>query len=169
VDEHLACSDLCEENGFTRQAELLRSIAGQGRKAYLVVERGAEYNDEIISPRQFGDPKTVFIDRETADKAAAELNAAWYRHNNILDYCYRLAEVTDLSASELSVKIAAILGRDYELPNNGFPTRARSEGPLISGPSTDEQMHQIADLFTLKFYYVVETEFASSDRRSIDT
>jgi hypothetical protein len=169
VDENLACSDLCEENGFTRQAELLRAISGNGGKAYVVIERGSEYNDEIYSPQLVGDPRTIFLDEAVAERVAARRNADWYRDNNILDYCYSLDQVTDLSAAELSSKIAAILGRDYQLPNSGESTWARADDPLITGPVTDEQMQRVADLFTLKFYYVVETEFASSDRRPIDT
>jgi len=169
VDAHLACSDLCEENGFTRQAELLRSFHRNGGKAYVIFERSAAYNDEIYSPQKAGEPSTIYLDEATARKVAAERNTEWYRNNNILDYCDNLNQVTNLSAAELFEKIAAIVGREHELPNGGFPTFARTEDPLIPGTVTDEQMQQIADLFTLKFYYVVETEFAPADRSSIES
>jgi hypothetical protein len=164
VTEDLACSDLCEENGFHRPAELLRSISGRGRKVYVVVERGAEYNDEIYSPREKGEPRTIFLEREAAERAAADRDADWHRYNNILDFCYQLKQVTDLSAAELSARIGTILDREYRLPNEGYPTYASAEGPLIPDPPpTDEQMRAIAALFTLKFFYVEETEFAAAD------
>ncbi len=164
MDDHLVCSDLCEEHGFQRQAELLRAIADGGRTAYVVMERGAEYNDEITSPNEEGEPVTVFLDRAEAERAAAERDAAWHRSNNILDFCYTLREVTDLPTDTLERRISEILGRPYHLPNEGQPTYSWSEQPLVPEPVTDEQMLQIADLFKLKFFYVVETQFARPDR-----
>jgi hypothetical protein len=160
MSDDLVCSDFCEERGFPRQAELLRAVAGQRQPVYLVIERGAEYNDEIMSPHAAGEPKSAFLDRAEAERAAAERNARWYRQNNILDYCYQLKDVTPYPAGELERRISDILGRSYALPNDGNSTFAYSEEPLVPRPVTDEQMRRIAELFTLKFFYVVETHFS---------
>jgi hypothetical protein len=164
MSEDLVCSDLCEERGFPRQAELLRAVGGGGRTVYVVMERGAEYNDEIMSPHSGGDPKWAFLDRAEAERAAAERNARWHRENNILDYCYQLQDVTPYPAGELERRISDILGRSYTLPNEGHPTFARSDGQFVEGPVTGEQMRRIAELFTLKFFYVVETHFSEPGR-----
>ena len=161
MDEDLVCSDFCEEQGYTRQAELLRALGGMGRAAYVVMERGAEYNDEIMSPDVAGEPGVVYLDRGEAARAAASKNAEWYRENNILDYCYNLKEVTEHSQEELERRIAEILGRPYRMPNDGEPSFAAMEDPLVDGSVTEEQMLRIADLFTLKFFYVAETQFAA--------
>ena len=64
MDDYLACSDLCEEQGFLRQAELLRAVGrGQGR-AFLVLERGYHYNDYNYDLDRQGQPRTVFLDRD---------------------------------------------------------------------------------------------------------
>ena len=164
MDDDLVCSDFGEENGFARPAELLRALAGGTRKAYVVMERGAEYNDEIVAPRKQGEPQSIFLDRARAERVAADRNTRWYRENNILDHCYDLKEVCPDPADQLAAKIAAILGRDYSLPNGGQPTFEFDSSPLIDGPATDEQMLRIAELFTLKFFYIAETEFAPSGR-----
>ncbi len=160
MDDNLVCSDLCEENGFTRQAEILRAISGERRTAYVVVERGYEYNDEIYEPHEAGQPSLIFLDPEAADRHATEREVEWHRHNNILDFCYRLEDVTDYKAPELEAKISVILGRPYHLTNDGHPTYARAEGPLIDGEATDDQMRRIAELFKFKWHYVIETSFA---------
>jgi hypothetical protein len=160
MSEDLVCSDFCEERGFARPAELLRALGGGRRTVYVVMERGAEYNDEIMSPNLGGDPKWAFLDRAEAERAAAERNARWHRENNILDYCYELKHVTPYPAGELALRISDILGRPYELPDGGEPTFEYHDGPLVEGPVTGEQMRKIADLFTLKFFYVVETTFS---------
>jgi hypothetical protein len=160
MSDDLVCSDLCEESGFPRQAGLLRAVAGERQAVYVVMERGAEYNDEIMDPNAEGEPKLAFVDREEAERVAADRNARWHRENNILDYCYRLDAVTPHAAPELARRISEILGRPYALPNGGRPTFAGSEAPLVPGPVTDQQMRGIAGLFSLKFFYVVETHFS---------
>ncbi len=162
MSEDLVCSDFCEEQGFARSAELLRAVGG-GRTVYVVMERGAEYNDEIMEPSLGGDPQWAFLDKAEAEEAAAGRNANWYRENNILDYCYKLKDVTPHSAAELARRISEILGRPYDLPDGGEPTFAHSNGPLVDGPVTEEQMRKIAELFTLKFFYVVETTFSDPE------
>jgi hypothetical protein len=163
MSEDLVCSDFCEERGFARPAELLRALGGGGRTLYVVMERGAEYNDEIMRPNHEGEPKWIFLDRAEAENAAAERNALWYRWNNILDYCYDLKDVTPYPAPELARRISEILGRTYDLANGGEPTYDYSDQPLVEGPVTDEQMRKIADLFTLKFFDVVETCFTEPE------
>jgi hypothetical protein len=160
MSDDLVCSDLCEEGGFPRQAELLRALAGERSTVYLVMERGAEYNDEIMNPQREGDPKSVFLDRHEAEQAALARNASWHRTNSILDYCYKLSDVTAHSEKELNRRISEILGRPYELPGEGHPTLGYFEESLVSGPVTDEQMKKISELFTLKFFYVVESHFS---------
>jgi hypothetical protein len=164
MSDDLVCSDLCEERGFLRQAELLRAVAGERGSVYVVMERGAEYNDEIMSPHAEGDPRSAFLDRAEAERVASERNARWHRENNILDYCYRLKDVTPYAADELARRISEIIGRPYELPNGGHATFAKADEPLVPGPLTGEQMRRIAELFTLKFYYVVETHFSLPGR-----
>ncbi len=163
MSEDLVCSDFCEERGFARPAELLRALGGDRRTVYVVMERGAEYNDEIMSPNFAGDPRWIFLDRAEAERAAAERDARWHRENNILDYCYGLKDVTPYPAVELARRISDILGRAYDLSDGGEPTFAHAEGPLVEGPVTDEQMRKIAELFTLKFFYVVETTFSEPE------
>ncbi len=160
MSEDLVCSDFCEEKGFARSSEFLRAVGG-GRRVYVVMERGAEYNDEIMSPDVGGAPRWAFLDRAEAEEAAAGRDANWHRENNILDYCYQLKDITPHSAAELADRISEILGRTFELPDeDDFDTTGE---PLVEGPVTDEQMRKIAELFTLKFFYVVETTFSEPE------
>lgn len=160
MSEDLICSDFCEEKGFARSAELLRAVGG-GRTVYVVMERGAEYNDEIMAPYIGGDPRWAFLDRTEAEKAAADRNASWHRQNNILEFCYQLKDITPHPAAELARRISEILGRPFELPDeDDFDPTGE---PLVEGPVTDEQMRKISELFTLKFFYVVETTFSDPE------
>ena len=75
-------------------------------------------------------------------------------------FCYGLDQITCHGAEELSTKISAILGYDYVFPDGRGSDDFSYGTPTIPSDATDEQARAIADLFALKFAYVVETEFA---------
>jgi hypothetical protein len=156
MDDFRICSDLCEENGFGKQAQLMRAIAKGGCKAYAVVERGFEYNDEIFVVEEGGAPRAVYLDKKQAVQAASQRNAEMFRKSNPMAFCYDLDQITDLTPEELSARISKILGTDFEWPDAGFDIEER----IFPESATDEQMLAITKLFTLNFYYVVETKFA---------
>ena len=158
MDEDLVCSDFCEENGFAASAELLRALAGGGGKAYVVMERGAEYDDCIMEPKREGQPRTIFLDRAEAERAASERDARWHRENNILWHCYNIEEITGLPRPELGARISAILGIDLD-PEASY----WGADSLLTASASDRQAREFAALFTLKFHYVLETEFGPSD------
>lgn len=164
MDDHLVCSDFCEENGFPKAADWLRAASGCRRTAYVVMERGTEYDDCIDLPRAEGHPRTIFLDRGEAERAAALRNAAWHRENNVLKFCYDIKDVTDLSEAQLASAIGEILGRPIVLPPCGGRWYDETDEPIMKGRVTDEQMMRFAGLFTLKFFYVAETKFAEDSR-----
>lgn len=163
MDEFLACSDLCEENGFDRPAGWFRTLSAHGGRAFVVVERGWEYNDEIDQPNTFGEPDRVFFDRATAEEVAAARNAAVFRRERVSRFCYGIEEISDLTVAELNEQIRAIL--DQQPMTWGDPEiDAAADQDMLDWPdladATEEQVRRIANLFTLKFFYVVETTFA---------
>jgi hypothetical protein len=155
MDDFLACSDLCEENRFTRQAAILRAMAGAGGKVYVVAERDVDYNDENLYLRDHdGQPQSLFLDRAEAERAASLRNAERLRAIPLLEYGNRLSDFTTLTESELNRGVGAILGIEFDLWSCD-----KSEFPFPSS-ATDEQMAEVADLFDLLyFYHVIEAEF----------
>jgi hypothetical protein len=161
MDEFLACSDLCEENGHLEAAEVLRSVSKSGCKAFVVVERGWEYDDCIDEPNSVGSPSKVYFDRELAEAAARAENARTYREYGFRRFCYNLEDITTFPVDELNRRISEILGRPFESPEDDRRSAPFTDNELGNGSISDDQMIAIADLFKIKFFYVVETEFAS--------
>ena len=157
MDEDLVVSDLCEEAGFPRQATLLRAVAGGERKAYVVAERGFEYNDEF-NQVSYGDgtPKTLFIDRAEAERAACLSNGRRLREIDLSGYGLDTDNFTSLPRRELERRVGAVLGIKFELFPGGLvqPT-------AFPESATDEQMAEVAGLFDrIAFFHVIEVEFA---------
>jgi hypothetical protein len=161
VDDYRACAELCEENGFPRQAALFRAL-GSGRKAYVVVERGTQsypHDPDQLSLDERGEPRAIYLDREQADRAAALWNARKFREHNVARFCYDVQDldsITELDAEELAGRVGEILGREVD-PDELLDRDVESS---FFASATDPQMMEIAGLFTMRFFDVVEVSFA---------
>lgn len=160
MDEFLVASDLCEENGLPCAAGQLREVSASGGRVYIVVERGWEYDDSIYEPEDAGKARSIHLDRDSAERIAISWNIQTLREINVLGFCYALEHVTKFSADELSTKMAEILGREYRFLDGRWDDDYSADDPTIPEDADDSQARAIADLFTLKFAYVVETEVA---------
>jgi hypothetical protein len=161
VDEDLIVSDLCEEEGFPRQAALLRAVAGGAGKAYVVAEKGFEYNDDhhYVSPRD-GTPKALFFDRAEAEQAAWLLNGRRLREIDLRELGRDTCDFTSLTWPELDGGVGAVLGTEFHLFLQLFPTEDDTPTPFPES-ATDEQMAEVARLFDrLPFFHAIEVEFA---------
>jgi hypothetical protein len=157
MDQDLVVSDLCEEEGFPRQAVLLRAVAGGARKAYVVAERGFEYNDEheYVS-RGDGTPKTLFFDRMEAEQAACLWNGWRLREIDLAGFGRDTGDFTSLPQRELERRVSAVLGIEFQL----FPGGMVEPTPFPAS-ATDGQMAEVARLFDrLPFFHVIEVHFA---------
>lgn len=166
MDDDLVCSDLCEEQGFARQAELLRALAGAGNKLYVLAERGYQNHDGVLElpPDEFGEPlagrpRAVFVDRDEALRSADLRNARVYRDRevNILDFGFSLDALTDHPEEALNREIGAILGRDFDIFGGRGEAALANDGPNPFPPdATDEQMVRVVQLFNVRFFHVIE-------------
>jgi hypothetical protein len=157
MDEDLVVSDLCEEEGFPRQATLLRAVAGGAGKAYVVAERGFEYNDEYNYVSDGDDtPRTLFFDRAEAEQAVCLLNGRRLREIDLAEWGRDTDDFTSLPESELERRVSAALGIEFQL----FPGRVVAPTPFPAS-ATDGEMAEVARLFDrLPFFHVIEVEFA---------
>ena len=157
MDEDLVVSDFCEEEGFPRQAALLRAVAGVAGKAYVVAERGFEYNDEhnYVSDGD-GAPKTLFFDRAEAEQAARLMNGRSLREIDLGEFGLDTDNFTSLPQRELERRVGEVLGIEYQL----FPGGIVAPTPFPAS-ATEGQMAEVARLFDrLPFFHVIEVEFA---------
>lgn len=116
---------------------------------YIVVEQGYEYNDEIHYPAGDGSPSRVFANREDAELAANEDNAAALEQQPLSDFCYCLSErivygfrkdegldVDDLIASA-TTEIRNILGD---------PDWTHEKTMVALTPEQVEKLKQVVDI-----------------------
>lgn len=149
------------EKKTTKKSTVTKKPAAQ-KPLYILMEAGFEYNDEVYSPVDGGNPKKVFTSKAAAQKVADEKNMSEFRSiinsGSIRDYGYSLDEVLDYkNATEfeqndpkgifmkLFCKPASAWWKSYD--NAGF----------VRQPS-DKDLKHLMDCFSFTFYHVVEVE-----------
>jgi hypothetical protein len=164
VDDFRACADLCERNGFPRQAQVFRWLAEGGCGAHVVVEYDVSTYSTILrlEDQERGEARAVFLDRGQAERSAALRNARKFREHNVARFCFgrqHLGVITDLSPEELARRVGAILGREVD------PDVLLDTAPEASffASATDKQLAEIAGLFTMRFFEVLEAVLPARD------
>ena len=154
MDELQVGSDICEEAGLAEEAKFLRSVSTASGVAYLVVEYGFEYNDEIYDLNEQASPNQVFLDKATAFRAAELKNARHLRQYNPFAFCFEVDEISSLKSNEVKSRIAEIIGDpNFQIDDSG------ELDSVFPSDATDDQLREIMRLFDkLEFFHVVETK-----------
>ncbi len=153
MSDHERCAEVCEEYGFARQADVLRSVARGGLHAFAVCAR---LGDGDYLEEEGGVPVALFLDRAAAESEARRRELLAFRTLNLYEYTGINRDITFISdpTEDLEQKISEILGTDYKLPDPD--THA---GSFFPADTTDQQMWALSSLFDVDFFYVAELEF----------
>ena len=124
-------------------------------KAYVILQKGFEYNDEVYTEGEGGNPQIVCFSKEDAKIKVDHLNFDEYKRKSLQDYTYGLEDV-------LNVDI-----EDYESFNESL---VQKYGPIVGASRWDdtenilhpkanlEESKKYSDMVKTSFYDVVETE-----------
>ena len=124
-------------------------------KAYVILQKGFEYNDEVYTEGEGGNPQIVCFSKEDAKIKVDQLNFDEYKKRSLTEYTYDLEDV-------LSVDV-----EDYEKFNESL---VEKYGPIVATnrwndtenilhpKASVEESKKYCDMTTLSFYDVVETE-----------
>ncbi len=155
-DEDLqVAADLLAESGLAQTAELFRELATDDAKAYLVVEYAFEYDDCFYPMNNHGEQKTLFLDQDEAILVAEQLNGRRFREVNPLGIGENWSDISDHSYEELTKQLSRIFGNNFDMPEE----RSRSPYDVVFPDyATDSQMAEVAKLFNMKFFQVVEVD-----------
>jgi hypothetical protein len=155
MNEFEACADFCDDQGFPRQAALVRSVGRGKMHAYAVCERALN-EDGFLEESEGGIPRVLFVNREDAEHEARRREILAFRERNLYEYCYEndLSYTTGRTDDDLKQEFAAILGDEYTLPDP-----EGHQGSIFPADATDDQIRALIQLFEIKFFYVVALDF----------
>lgn len=122
-------------------------------KRFVVMKTGYEYNDEYYTQHDEGQgkPHKVYKNKKKAIADAKVLNAKEFDGLDVSSYGYDLEDVSNLAEEDFMEEWKQITGHECPFDFEG------GGGEIPLGLPQD-QLEKIAELFSLKFYYIEEVD-----------
>ena len=125
------------------------------KKAYVILKKGFEYDDNIYNEVDGGRPSLVVFDKEDADQKVYELNIQEYKQLNITDYGYGLDEVLKVDEDVYTDFNKSLVEKYGEIAKQGSWDRTEYR---LHPMADDEESKKYAKMLEISFYEVVETD-----------
>lgn len=133
------------------------------KKAYVILKKGFEYNDEINNPSEGGHPRLVVFSLEEAKKIVDELNCKEFKESSLSDYSYSLEDILDVSEEEYA-EFNKNLVEKYG-PIVATSKWENVENKLHPSASLEESM-QYCQMVNFTFFEVIETDLDLASLRN---
>lgn len=125
------------------------------KKAYVILKKGFEYDDNIYNEVDGGKPSLVVFDKEDAEQKVYELNIQEYKQLNITDYGYGIDEVLKVDEEVYFDFNKSLVEKYGEITKQGSWDRTESR---LHPMANDEESKKYAKMLEISFYEVVETD-----------
>jgi hypothetical protein len=125
------------------------------KKAYVILKKGFEYDDNIYNEVDGGKPSLVVFDKEDAEQKVYELNIQEYKQLNITDYGYGIDEVLKVDEEVYFDFNKSLVEKYGEITKQGSWDRTESR---LHPMANDEESKNYAKMIEISFYEVVETD-----------
>lgn len=125
------------------------------KKAYVILKKGFEYDDNIYNEVDGGKPSLVVFDKEDAEQKVYELNINEYKQLNITDYGYGIDEVLKVDEEVYFDFNKSLVEKYGEITKQGSWDRTESR---LHPMANDEESKKYAKMLEISFYEVVETD-----------
>jgi hypothetical protein len=125
------------------------------KKAYVILKKGFEYDDNIYSESEGGSPSLIVFSKEDAKLKVKELNAKEYKQCSLNEYSYDLEDSLSVDVSEYD-EFNESLNAKYGKPDskNRWESYENRLHPMANEEETDKYMNMVK----LSFYEAVETD-----------
>lgn len=124
-------------------------------KAYVILKKGFEYDDNIYSESEGGSPSLIVFSKEDAQLKVNELNAKEFKECSLHEYSYDLEDSLTVEISEYE-EFNESLNTKYGRPEskNKWDSFENRLHPMANEEETDKYMKMVS----LSFYEAVETD-----------
>jgi len=125
-------------------------------KAYVIMEKGFEYDDSIYNPTEGGTPRKVIFGKKEAEEKMQELEIEAIKSLDITHYTYELEDALSADSEEVKNYLNS-LNEKYGTPE---PKNRWDEfGEYQLNPkATDEESEKFLSMISIRFYEVREVE-----------
>ena len=124
-------------------------------KAYVILKKGFEYDDNIYNESEGGKPNLIVFSKEDADKKVDELNAKEYQQCSLNEYSYDLEDSLSVDLSEYD-EFNDSLTTKYGKPE--LKNKWESSENRLHPMANEEEIKKYMSMVKLSFYEAVETD-----------
>jgi hypothetical protein len=125
-------------------------------KAYVIMQKGYEYDDNIYNPTEGGTPTKVFFNEEDAYIEKEKLEIKCMKELEITNYVYSIEDELNVELDEVESFLES-LNDKYGIP--APVNRWDSFGKFQLNPmASDEESRKFLSMHSIRFYDVVEVE-----------
>jgi hypothetical protein len=125
------------------------------KKAYVILKKGFEYDDNIYNEVEGGRPSLVVFDKEDAEQKVYELNIQEYKQLNLTDYGYGIDEVLKVDEEVYFDFNKSLVEKYGEITKQGSWDKTDYR---LHPMANDEESKKYAKMLEISFYEVVETD-----------
>jgi hypothetical protein len=132
--------------------------------AYVVLQKGFEYNDEVYSQSESGGghPHKIFFTEEAARQEVKRMNLKEFKETNITEYSYDIEDICD-DPDEL-LNLCNSLKEKYGEIDSKDKWNSPDEYRLHP-MANDEECEEYSKMVDLHFYQMVQVEVDQQDFR----
>ena len=124
-------------------------------KAYVILKKGFEYDDNIYNESEGGNPSLIVFSEEDAKKKVNELNAKEYKQCSLNEYSYDLEDSLSVDLSEYD-EFNESLNTKYGKPES--KNRWESYENRLHPMANEEETEKYIKMVSMSFYEAIETD-----------
>jgi hypothetical protein len=124
-------------------------------KAYVILRKGFEYDDNIYSESEGGSPSLIVFSKEDANRKVDELNAKEFKQCSISEYSYDMEDILTVEISEYD-KFNESLNQKYGKPES--KNRWESYENRLHPMANEEETEKYIKMVSMSFYEAIETD-----------
>jgi hypothetical protein len=125
------------------------------KKAYVILRKGFEYDDNIYNPTEGGNPNLIVFSKEEAQQKVDELNTKEFKECSISEYTYEMEDILRVSIEEYE-KFNESLNKKYGKPE--AKNKWESVENRLHNMANEEESKKYREMVELDFFEYVETD-----------
>ena len=125
------------------------------KKAYVILKKGFEYDDNIYNESDGGTPNLIVFSKEDAQLKVNKLNIQELKNCSISEYSYDMEDILNVEIDEYD-KFNESLNQKYGKPES--KNRWDSFENKLHPMANEEEANRYIKMVSISFYEAVETD-----------
>jgi len=125
------------------------------KKAYVILRKGFEYDDNIYSETEGGSPSVIVFSKEEAQQKVYELNIKEYKECSLSEYSYDMEDILTVEMEEYN-NFNDSLNQKYGKPE--VKSKWESTENKLHTMANEEECKVYDSMVSISFYEFTETD-----------